>query len=242
VISRRVAQLGKVFGRQHEARQPGRREIAIDSRIFSHSSRRLPRYTVRMASQLLDERSASPDGGQAAFVARASWAALSFDAVYDRHFAYVHRAMRHLGVRDESLDDAVQDVFIVVHEKLGVFDGRHAITTWLYSIVIRVARRYRKTQAAARVFESDDALVGPGAVEQDVELRRKLAIAEQALAALDKDKREIFVLGEIEQMSVVEIAQILGAPVDTLYSRLRAAKEAFHKASRRAELKLRRAP
>ena len=195
-----------------------------------------------MASHVLDDCASPPQGGPDAFVARASWAAISFDAVYDRHFAYVHRALRHLGVRDESLDDAVQDVFIVVHEKLAAFDGRHAITTWLYAIVIRVARRYRKTQATARVFERDAELVGPGAVEHDVEVRQKLLIAEQALASLDKDKREIFVLGEIEQLSVVEIAQILGEPVDTLYSRLRAAKEAFHKASRRAELKLRRAP
>jgi RNA polymerase sigma-70 factor (ECF subfamily) len=197
-----------------------------------------------MSSHVLDDRAAPPREGRAACVDQ-GWtrpAVPSFDAVYDRHFAYVHRAMRHLGVRGDSLDDAVQDAFMVVHQKLAEFDGRHAITTWLYAIVIRVARRYRRSAASVPVFESDEDLASPRLLEQDLDVRRKLIIAEQALASLDKDKREVFVLGEIEQMSVVEIAQILGEPVDTLYSRLRAAKEAFHKASRRAELKLRRSP
>ena len=197
-----------------------------------------------MSSQALDDRAVPPDEGSAAF-ATTPWdksAMLTFEEVYERHFAYVHRAMRHLGVRADSLDDAVQDVFVVVHGKLGDFDGRHAITTWLYAIVIRVARRYRKSQAAAPVFERDAELASPHVLERDLDVRRKLMIAEQALGSLDKDKREVFVLGEIEQMSVVEIAHILGEPVDTLYSRLRAAKEAFYKATRRAELKLRRAP
>jgi RNA polymerase sigma-70 factor (ECF subfamily) len=199
-----------------------------------------------MASHVFDELAEGRDDGPEPFVARAAWASAravpTFEQVYDRHLPYVHRAMRHLGVRDASLDDAVQDVFIVVHKKLPDFDGRFAITTWLYAIVIRVARRYRKSQAAAQAFDSEHELVSSYALEHNVEVRRKLLVAEQALCSLDKHKREVFVLGEIEQMSVVEIAKVLGEPVDTIYSRLRAAKEAFHKASRRAELKLRSAP
>jgi RNA polymerase sigma-70 factor (ECF subfamily) len=197
-----------------------------------------------MSSHVIDDREKAPAQGPGAF-AQAGWqkrAALTFDQVYDQHFAYVHRAMRHLGVHADSLDDALQDVFVVVHAKLAEFDGRHAITTWLYAIVIRVARRYRKAQATGPMFEHDAELASPHALERDVDVRRRLLVAEAALSTLDKDKREVFVLGEIEQMSVVEIAQVLGEPVDTLYSRLRAAKEAFHKATRRAELKLRRTP
>jgi RNA polymerase sigma-70 factor (ECF subfamily) len=199
-----------------------------------------------MASHVVDEFAPRPEGERDAFDARAAWASAhavpSFDEVYDRHFAYVHRAMRHLGVSDAALDDAVQDAFVVVHQKLAEFDGRHQITTWLYAIVIRVARRYRKSQASAYAFDSEQELASPRLLDHDLEVRRKLLAAEQALASLHKEKREVFVLGEIEQMSVVEIAKILGEPVDTIYSRLRVAKEAFHKAARRAELKLRRAP
>jgi RNA polymerase sigma-70 factor, ECF subfamily len=199
-----------------------------------------------MASHVADDFASRPQGERDAFDAHAPWEGVrdvpAFDEVYDRHFAYVHRAMRHLGVSDAALDDAVQDAFVVVHQKLAEFDGRHLITTWLYAIVIRVARRYRKSQASAHAFDSEQELESPHVLDDDLEVRRKLLIAEQALASLHKDKREVFVLGEIEQMSVVEIAKVLGEPVDTIYSRLRVAKEAFHKASRRVELKLRRAP
>jgi RNA polymerase sigma-70 factor (ECF subfamily) len=106
--------------------------------------------------------------------------------------------------------------------------------------VIRVARRYRKAQAASRSLLPEADVASPKALEQTLETRRTLAAAEQALQSLDKDKREVFVLAAIEQMSVVEIADILDTPVDTLYSRLRAAKEAFHKALRRSELTQRR--
>lgn len=189
-----------------------------------------------MASEL--GASARDDAADASLRAT-SW---EFASVYDRHYGYVHRAMRHLGVRSDALDDAVQDVFIVVHRKLAEFDGRFAITTWLYAIVIRVARRYRKAQAAQANFDVDESLPSACVLEEDVETRRKLGLAEAALATLDKDKREIFVLAEIEQLRVAEIAHVLEEPVDTLYSRLRVAKVAFHKALRRLELTQRRMP
>src|SRR3954471_8083897 len=78
--------------------------------------------------------------------------------VYEAHFAYVYRCLRHLGVHEPQLDDATQDVFVVVHDKLHAFDGRSAITTWLYAIVIRVARRYRERQGKAKRFDTDEQL------------------------------------------------------------------------------------
>src|SRR5438477_9556731 len=67
----------------------------------------------------------------------------SFAEAYAAHFRYVWRCLRSLGVRDGSLDDAVQDVFLVVERKLSGFDGRAELRTWLYAISLRVARRYR---------------------------------------------------------------------------------------------------
>src|SRR5262245_26337038 len=66
--------------------------------------------------------------------------------VYQTHFKYVHRHLTRLGVNEELVDDAAQDVFIVVHKKLHLFDGKVALTTWLYAIALRVARRYREVQ------------------------------------------------------------------------------------------------
>ncbi len=63
--------------------------------------------------------------------------------VYETHFRYVWRCLRSLGVRSEHLDDALQDVFIVVQRRLAEFDGKAQLSTWLYAIALRIARKYR---------------------------------------------------------------------------------------------------
>lgn len=163
--------------------------------------------------------------------------------VYADHFRYVFRCLRALGVREPSIDDAVHDVFLVVQQKLADFDGRHALTTWLYAIALRVARRYRAEAAKhAQRFADDpgssaveddeplDALTntaGRRDVEGELETEERLAIARRALEALDDDKREAFVLAHVEQMSAPEIVEITGVPLNTVYSRIRAARLSF---------------
>jgi RNA polymerase sigma-70 factor, ECF subfamily len=147
--------------------------------------------------------------------------------VYDEHVDYVHRCLRGLGLRDAALDDAIQDVFLVVHDKLSRFDGKAQLRTWLYAIAVRVARRQRARFArAARDVEAQEVLVWDE-LDQALDARRQVELARAALEALDADKREVFVLVEIEQMSAAEVAAIVGCPLNTLYSRLRAARAAF---------------
>src|SRR6187397_541112 len=69
---------------------------------------------------------------------------LDLATVYEAHFRYVWRCLRSLGVRDSQLEDALQDVFIVVQRRLPEFDGRAELGTWLYAIALRVARKYRE--------------------------------------------------------------------------------------------------
>jgi len=147
--------------------------------------------------------------------------------VYEAHFDYVFRCLRGLGVRPDMLDDALQDVFLVVQDKLSAFDGRAKLRTWLYAIVLRVARRYRERSAvdASRFVASEPP--STARPEDDLEHGEQLALARRALDALDPDKRELFVLAAIEQMSAPEIASVLQVPVNTVYSRLRAARAAF---------------
>jgi RNA polymerase sigma-70 factor (ECF subfamily) len=158
---------------------------------------------------------------------------LDLATVYEAYFRYVWRCLRSLGVRDSQLEDALQDVFIVVQRRLPEFDGRAAVRTWLYAIALRVARKYRErarrepaSLEAAREQdpESDTASETGGDREQQNE---RLLLARRALASLDDDKREIFVLARVEQMSAPEIASILRIPLNTVYSRLRAARLAF---------------
>ena len=164
---------------------------------------------------------------------------LSIQHVYEAHFRYVWRCLRGLGVNEHVLEDAAHDVFLVVQRKLASFDGEGAqVTTWLYEIALRVAHRYR-VQAAKearrsvslvppRVDGAEDAPAAPGGdVQSAFEQTERLALARRALDALDVEKREAFVLGCIEQRSAPEIARITGVPLNTVYSRIRAARRAF---------------
>ena len=175
------------------------------------------------------------------------------ETVYAEHFRYVWRCLRALGVSDAFLDDAVHDVFVVVQQKLAAFDGAAPITTWLYAIALRVARRYRQKarqdawRYAPEPEDSEDANATARAAsttnaEQTLEQGERLELARRALDRLDDDKREAFVLSQVEQKSAPEIAEILGIPVNTVYSRIRAAKLAFQAALARQELVTRGKP
>jgi RNA polymerase sigma-70 factor (ECF subfamily) len=165
------------------------------------------------------------------------------EEVYARHFAYVYRCLRHLGVRDTFLDDATQDVFVVVNRKLHGFDGGVALTTWLYAIVLRVARRYRERQAVARRFDdlTEDASHTEERPDARLDTLRELDLARLALECLDEGKREVYVLHEVEGMTASEVATVTGLPVNTVYSRLRAARAEFDTAAKRLALR-RRSP
>lgn len=155
--------------------------------------------------------------------------------VYATHFKYVWRCLRALGVQGDLLDDAVQDVFVVVQRKLPDFEGQAQLSTWLYAIALRVARRYRVRMATdARKLVPAEPGSSSDAGLADVEGASapdgghgQLDLARRALSALDDDKREVFVLAFIEQMSAPEIARATGLPVNTVYSRMRAARLAF---------------
>ncbi|MEI9942402.1 MAG: sigma-70 family RNA polymerase sigma factor [Pseudomonadota bacterium] len=159
---------------------------------------------------------------------------LDLATVYEAHFRYVWRCLRSLGVRDSQLEDALQDVFIVVQRRLATFDGRAELRSWLYAIALRIARKYRDrarrepaSLEAARERDPELPASAEGSSGDRALESERLALAHRALSALDDDKREIFVLARVEQMSAPEIAGLLGIPLNTVYSRLRAARLAF---------------
>jgi RNA polymerase sigma-70 factor, ECF subfamily len=164
--------------------------------------------------------------------------ALDFDAVYEQHFDFVWRNVRRLGVPQALVDDAVQEVFLVVHRRLGEFEGRSSVKTWLFAILARVAsdarRAHRRKSPHAR---SAEAAVEPDtiAVEGDGPHERAaraedVTLLHRLLDALDDDKRAVLVLAELEQMTAPEIAESLGVNLNTVYARLRAARREFEQA------------
>jgi RNA polymerase sigma-70 factor (ECF subfamily) len=157
----------------------------------------------------------------------------AFDAVYAQHVRLVWRTVRAFGVADAQLEDAVQDVFVVVHRRLHEFAGRARIETWLFAIARRVAGAYRRT--ASRKTDRQQAIdevVLASADDTFAAISRAQAAAAVAavLDTLDEDKRIVFTLVELEQMSVPDVAELLGINLNTAYSRLRLARRAFESA------------
>jgi RNA polymerase sigma-70 factor, ECF subfamily len=164
----------------------------------------------------------------------------SFEAVYDQCFDLVYRNIRRLGVPDAQVDDAVQEVFLVVHRRLGDFEGRSSLKTWIFSIVARVARDARRAvRRKSPHARSADAAVDADTVPDESASPHERAVRSEGvrvlhrlLDQLDDDKRTALVMAELEQMSVPEIAEALGENVNTMYARLRAARREFDEAAR----------
>jgi RNA polymerase sigma-70 factor, ECF subfamily len=149
-----------------------------------------------------------------------------FASVYEAHAAFVWRVLRGMGVSDSQVEDAVQEVFIVVHRRLPEFDGRHSIKTWLFAIAFRVACDQRRKLKRGRSHQPiDDHLrdrsPGPAETAERLEAAR---IFEKLLDQVDVEKRAVLVLAEIEGMTVPEIAAATGVRTNTVYSRLRRAR------------------
>jgi RNA polymerase sigma-70 factor (ECF subfamily) len=165
----------------------------------------------------------------------------AFDEVYAAHVGFVWRVLRTLGVPEAQIEDAVQDVFVVVHRRLGEWQGRAAITTWLFAIARRVAQAHRRRasrNAASPVEPLSEQLADQLVDERDgggdpfAEMSRAQAAATvlAILEQLDDDKRMVFALVELEQLSVPEVARMLDINLNTAYSRLRLARAAFEAA------------
>lgn len=161
---------------------------------------------------------------------------LTFEQVYDEHFAFVWRLARRLGAACAS-DDISQQVFIIVLRQLPHFEYRSSIKTWLFTITRRVVRDYFRANKRAPFSPepiaenvADMQSPDPAAHAAKAEAARRL---HRILAQLDDDKREVFVLAELEEMSVVQIAEALGINQNTLYSRLREARREFERAVER---------
>jgi RNA polymerase sigma-70 factor (ECF subfamily) len=159
-------------------------------------------------------------------------ASVDFAAIYREHFAFVWRTAVHLGVAPDGLDDAVQEVFVVVHRRLRGFAGRSSLRTWIYGIVRRVAADHRRTLRRKPPGKGGAialAAVGRGP-DASAEQAEQVSLLRRLLATLDDDRREVFVLAELEELTLAEIGDALGLNPNTVASRLRAARRDFEAA------------
>lgn len=158
-----------------------------------------------------------------------------FNAVVQEHGPYIWRVLRRLGVRTADIEDVWQETFIVVHRKLDTFEGRSKVRTWISAIAVRVASDYRN-RAHRRREQATDELPDEGApANQDADLitKERRALLDRLLTTLKPDQREVLVLYEFAELPMAEVAEAVGCPLQTAYSRLHAARRALESAARR---------
>lgn len=162
---------------------------------------------------------------------RAEATGLTLAEVYRAHAGFVWRVVRRLGVAEEAQEDVMHDVFLVVHRRLGDFDGRAALTTWLFGIARGVAANHRRglLRSQRRLTVAPVPTPGPDP-ELRTEQAQAAAFVRGFLDGLEEERRLLFELADLEGLKVPEIAEMLGMNLNTAYARLRAVREQLSRA------------
>jgi RNA polymerase sigma-70 factor, ECF subfamily len=163
----------------------------------------------------------------------------SIEAVYRLHHGFVWRSVRRLGVDEAAVDDAVHEVFMVALRRLDQFEGRAEMRTWLFAIAMNVVKNHRRAQwrhrrrAEALARQTDiQSSAGSAASPADAYARSDAArTLHRLLAELPEEQRAAFILSELEGLSAPEIAEALQANVNTIYTRIRVARQRMQEAA-----------
>lgn len=158
----------------------------------------------------------------------------AFDQLYkDHRRAVAANLYRVLGDRGE-LDDLVQEVFVIAFRGLDRFRGDAKLSTWLYRIAVNVAlgklrTRTRKPPPSSLPVNHEGTVEeSPDSPERLLERRQDVARVYRTLDRLAPKKRVVLVMHEIEGLDIKEIAEIVGAPVVTVRTRLHYARKEFY--------------
>jgi len=162
-----------------------------------------------------------------------------FAQLYARHHAYVWRILRRLGVPDAALEDATQDVFVVVHRRRDSLDPDASVRSWLFGIARRVAADlHRGNRRLRRRLEAVPEAPPAPPLDEEVSRAEAADFVRRFLERLDDGHRMVFVLADVEGLTAPEIGDALQIPVNTVYSRLRSTRKKFERAVARRRLVL----
>ena len=157
-----------------------------------------------------------------------------FRVIFETGFDYIWNTVRRLGVAPSDLEDVSHDVLLDVYRKIDTYDPERPLKPWLFAFSFRAASEYhRRRRVRGEVRESVEAIDTSPLVEERLVECENRALVATALESLDLDRRAVFVLHDLDDVPVPEIARTLNIPLNTAYSRLRVARERFVKALRR---------
>jgi RNA polymerase sigma-70 factor (ECF subfamily) len=153
----------------------------------------------------------------------------AFRAIFSAEFSYVCHSLRRLGVRPADIEDIAHDVFVAVVRHLHEYDRARPVRPWLFGIAFRIARDYRRLARHEREVVGADSDAADDAPKPDDHLAAKQTreLVAEALAALDIDRKAVFLMHDLDGHSAREIAAALGIPANTVFSRLRVARAEF---------------
>jgi RNA polymerase sigma-70 factor (ECF subfamily) len=170
-------------------------------------------------------------------------APLSLAELFERYYDFVWRSLRRLGMSEGDADDAAQEVFLVASRRLPDIQGGRE-RSFLFGTALRVTAGSRRTSARQREIRDERAFDGAMASDPDpasaLDQRRAREILGQILDAMPLDQRAVFVLYELEGLTMAEIASDLDLAAGTVASRLRRAREIYQAAVSRLQARDRR--
>jgi len=200
----------------------------------------LMRSFVQLVSASEPEGAPSSSVTTRAPIATRVEAELPFEELYEAHVDFVWRNAARLGVDEGTVDDVVQQVFLVVHRRLAERPREAPIKAWIFGILTHVVRDYRRSlrrkspHSLMPPIDPESLVDAPGRGPFDALARTEAErLVHRLLDDLSDEKREIFLLAELEQLTAVEISEMLGVNASTVYSRLRAARQDFERAVQR---------
>ena len=156
--------------------------------------------------------------------------------LFRKHYDSVWRLLRRFGVPAQVADDAAQEVFLILAERMAdVKEGSER--SFMYGTALRLASSWRRTRdrEMPRADSDQERALEPNA-EELTDQKRARAVFDAILGGMDESLRTTFVLYEVEGLTVPEIADVVGLPLGTAASRLRRARHAFRAAVQRLPL------
>jgi len=155
----------------------------------------------------------------------------SFASIFQEHSGFVWRALLRLGVPTGDADDALQEVFLVVHRRLADYKDQGHMRAWLFSISRQIASHYHRAQKRRHERERYSIEHSAHLDQHEVLARREAEhLVNSFLERLDEPRRLVFYLSDIEGLPAPEIAGALGMNLNTVYGRLRQARARFEEA------------
>jgi len=148
-------------------------------------------------------------------------------AAYRLEFDYIVRSLRRLGVREYDVEDLAHEVFLVLHRTWDRYDASRPLRPYLFGIAFRVAASHRRKtwrESPCVLHDIDDSAPRP---DQALQAKQARAMVLAALEHVPLPRRAVFVMHDIDEMGMRDIASTLSIPLFTAYSRLRKARKEF---------------